>query len=462
MKFFPLVFGAFFLSMPAHAQTPHGSDLSLFWGMPFVGILLSLAFFPLIRPTLWHNHYGKIVGAIGAVFFVLFSYSFGFRAAFDTLMAAVLHEYIPFVSLLFALFTISGGIRITGPFTGTPKSNVLILAIGALLASVIGTTGASMLFITVLLRANQWRLHKKHTVIFFIFLVANVGGCLTPLGDPPLFLGYLHGVPFFWPLQNLSHGLIIVAGVLLFVFYVLDSYYFRFETDKQEAPVKDKLRLYGKRNIPLLASVIGLVLMSGIGQDDMHVMICGVSKAVSDIVRDVGLILIGMLSIRVSHKADRQKNHFSWEPILEIAKIFFFIFLTVSPVVMILHAGTEGALAPLIALSHHADGRPDNFAYFWLSGLLSSFLDNAPTYLVFFHMAGGDALELISKLGHTLQALSFGAVFMGAMTYIGNAPNFMVRTIAEKRGVKMPSFFGYMLWSFGILGPIFFVFSLFL
>jgi Na+/H+ antiporter NhaD/arsenite permease-like protein len=461
MRIFAFFLTCFLAPVPAIAQTPNGQELSLLWGLPFVLILLSLALFPLINPKIWHKHYGIIVGAIGLGFFGAFAGIYGVGSGLDILAEAVLHEYIPFVSLLFALFTISGGIRITGPFTGTPKSNVLILVVGSLLASVIGTTGASMLLITVLLRANKWRTYQRHTVIFFIFLVANIGGCLSPLGDPPLFLGYLHGVPFFWPLQNLSGEFLIIVSFLMALYYGLDRYYYSHEIEKKMAPLREPLRLYGKRNIPLLLGVICLVLASGLWKDYMQITVLGVEKAFSDLARDMGLIAMGVLSILVSKQSDREKNHFSWEPIIEIAKIFFFIFLTVTPVVMILHAGTDGALAPLINLSHTAQG-PNNFAYFWLSGLLSSFLDNAPTYLVFFHMAGGEAAQLTGALSSTLQALSFGAVFMGAMTYIGNAPNFMVRSIAEERGIKMPSFFGYMLWSFGILGPLFLVFSLFL
>lgn len=319
-----------------------------------------------------------------------------------------------------------------------------------------------MLLINPLLRANRWRDHKKHTVIFFIFLVSNIGGLLTPLGDPPLFLGFLQGVPFFWTTQHLYYEFVSFSVILLTLYYFIDRHYYAKQApDHQEPQRRQKFRIHGKRNLPLLAGVISLVLLSSHLKGSVAFTLFGVEKSLGALIRDVGLVLLSLISIRISTAEDRKGNEFSWEPILEIAKIFFAIFIAVWPVITILHAGENGGLAFLVKLAHLEGGHPNNVAYFWLTGLLSGFLDNAPTYLVFFHMAGGDAAHLTTALTDTLIAISVSSVFMGAMTYIGNAPNFMVRSIAEKRGIKMPSFFGYMVWSFGILGPLLLALSFF-
>jgi Na+/H+ antiporter NhaD/arsenite permease-like protein len=333
-----------------------------------------------------------------------------------------------------------------------------LLGVGTFLAGWIGTTGAAMLLVRPLLHINEHRQMRVHHMIFFIFLIANIGGGLTPLGDPPLFLGFLNGVDFFWPLENLAFDIIFLTLPLLLIFYGIDSY-FSWKEGYHERQKRVSISLKGTFNGLLFLGVIGLVLMSGVLQSDIHISFGIVSVELFDLIRDGGLILLAIVSFVFTPSDIHKENHFSWEPLKEVAKLFFGIFITVIPVIAILTAGSRGALAPLISLVE-VNGVPNNMMYFWLTGGLSSFLDNAPTYLVFFYMAGGDANALMTTLTHTLEAISLGAVFLGAMTYIGNAPNFMVKAIAESRKVDMPSFFGYMAWSLIILLPLFVLLSL--
>lgn len=443
-----------------------GKELGVLWIAPFVCMLLSIAICPLAVPHFWHHNYGKVAVFWGLAFLLPFSLAYGFSLAWYEFLHAMLLEYIPFIILLFALFTVAGGIRLTGSLVGTPKVNAGILLIGTLLASWMGTTGAAMLLIRPLLRANAHRKYKVHSVVFFIFLVANIGGALTPLGDPPLFLGFLQGVKFFWTLTHLFIPMMVVALLLLAVYFVLDSVLFRME-GKPTPPGTDsgeKLGVDGKVNFYLLGGIVLSVLMSGMWHPGKSYHIYEVELELQNLVRDGLLLVIAWLSLRWTSEQCRELNEFSWGPIEEVAKLFLGIFISMIPALAILKAGSNGALASIINLVS-TNGVPNNSMFFWLSGALSSFLDNAPTYLVFFNTAGGipvPPLEAKAVAGHlmtemapTLTAISAGAVFMGANTYIGNAPNFMVRSIAEDMGVKMPSFFGYMLWSGCILIPSF-------
>ncbi|HWR05079.1 MAG TPA: sodium:proton antiporter [Humidesulfovibrio sp.] len=432
-----------------------GSALSLWWAMPFACMLLSIAILPLTLPVIWAEHFGKIALFWALTFIVPCAVLFGPGLAFTELAHTLVLEYLPFLILLFALFTISGGVRLTGSLSGKPASNTVILAIGTLLSSVMGTTGASMLLIRPLLRANEHREHKVHTVVFFIFLVSNIGGSLTPLGDPPLFLGFLKGVSFFWTTTHLFSEMLFASGTLLVLYYLLDLRMMRKETPR--GPLKGRrhaLRLEGGVNMLLLLGVVGAVLLSGIWKPEIEFPAGPVIIALQDLTRDGLLLALAGLSLLLTAKETREQNSFSWEPIEEVAKLFFGIFVTMIPAITMLKAGPSGAMREVIALVSH-DGVAVNHMYFWLSGILSSFLDNAPTYLVFFNTAGGDAAQLMAEAPLTLAAISCGSVFMGANSYIGNAPNFMVRSIAESQGVKMPSFFGYMAWSVGILIPLF-------
>ncbi|MCY4231011.1 MAG: sodium:proton antiporter [Alphaproteobacteria bacterium] len=459
-----LLFGAG-PALAAGAGAPHldGGGLGLIWCVPFVGILLSIALFPLLAPAFWHHHFGKVSAFWAFAFLLPFLAVFGWELTLFEILHVGLLEYIPFIILLLSLFTVAGGIRLTGRLVGTPVVNTGILLLGTVLASWMGTTGAAMLLIRPIIRANEWRRYKVHTMVFFIFLVANIGGSLTPLGDPPLFLGFLKGVDFFWPTGAMLVPMLLVSTLLLVLYYGVDSLLYRRETGKpvdEDEGDGERLGLSGKVNFLLLAGVVAAVLMSGVWRPGVSFDVFHVTVELQNLCRDLLLLAIAWISWVVTDRANRDANGFSWFPILEVAKLFAGIFLTIVPAIAILRAGTSGALEPVVSLVTGADGRPDEAMYFWLTGILSSFLDNAPTYLVFFNTAGGDAQELMGPLYGTLLAISAGAVFMGANTYIGNAPNFMVRAICEERGIAMPSFFGYMVWSVGILAPIFLLVTL--
>ncbi len=381
-------------------------------------------------------------------------------------------DYIPFIILLWGLFAVSGGILIKGSMKGSPGVNTLILLIGTLLASVIGTTGASMLLIRPLIRSNAGRRRVVHTIVFFIFLVSNIGGSLTPIGDPPLFLGFLHGVPFFWTLK-LFPMMAFCVVIILAVYFILDTMYYRKESIIPEAGEKQPLGLSGSVNFIFLGGIIGAVLFSGIAKLG-EIEIAGLHIYTASLIRDSAIIAMGLLSIKATGKAIREANGFNWHPIREVAYLFAGIFMTIIPVLAILKAGEKGALAFLIK------NLQQPIHYFWVVGPLSSFLDNAPTYLTYFNSALGrffpgtpESVAVPVLVSETLVpgmkftysefliAISAGSVFMGANTYIGNAPNFMVKAIAEEAGLPMPSFFGFMIkYSIPILIPIFIAVSL--
>lgn len=451
---------------PALAAEAHGlpgAAMTLWWALPFAGLLLSIACGPLLFHHVWERHYGKIAAGWAALTVLPMAAAFGVSVAGEAVLHALLLEYMSFIILLFALFAISGGILVAGNINGTPLVNTGLLLIGSILASVIGTTGAAMVMIRPMIRANDNRPFNAHVVIFFIFLVANIGGSLTPLGDPPLFIGFLRGVDFFWTTVHILPDTLFVGGIVLAVFFVLDTVLHHRE--KGQPKIKDptpdkKVRLRGLANLPLLAGVIAAILMSASWKPGVAFTILGVELEWQNLVRDVVILALAFVSLVVSRKEHRLANGFEWGPIAEVAKLFAAIFVCIAPVVAILQAGANGALSPLVALVTRPDGQPNDMAYFWLTGALSSFLDNAPTYLVFFELAGGDPQHLMTEYASTLAAISAGAVFMGANTYIGNAPNFMVYAIARRQGVNMPSFFGYMLWSGLVLIPTFLLSSL--
>ena len=440
-----------------------GASLSLAWGIPFAGLLLSIALGPLLAHRIWHGHYGKIALAWTALTLAALGFAFGPAATMAAAAHAILLEYVPFIVLLFSLFTIAGGILVRGNIHGSPRNNALLLALGALLASFVGTTGASMILIRPMIRANDDRRHNAHVVIFFIFLVSNIGGALTPLGDPPLFVGFLRGVDFFWTTTHLLPETLFVAGLTLAAFFAIDAWLYHSEgvTRPDPTPPTKTIEIRGSINFILLAAVVGAILTSAAWRPGIGFVLLGVHLELQNLLRDLVLFGLAMLSLWWTPEALRVENGFDWEPIKEVAKIFAAIFLCIVPVLAMLSARDAGALAGLVALVTGPDGFPRNATYFWMTGALSSFLDNVPTYLVFFELAGGNAGELMGHvpgkeyLASTLAAISSGAVFMGANTYIGNAPNFMVYAIARGMGVRMPSFLGYMLWSGTILLPIF-------
>ena len=418
-----------------------GHLLPLWSVIPFVLMLLSIAVLPLLAERTWQYNQNKALVSL-----LLGGPVAALTALVDaTALAHAAKEYVAFILLIGVLFTIAGGIVVRGTLAGTPGLNTLVLAAGAVLASLIGTTGASMVLIRPLLRANSVRIRKAHVFVFFIFIVANIGGLLTPLGDPPLFLGYLRGVPFTWTL-GLWRPWLFANGSLLLLFYIVDSTVFRREDierpgdlDKVAVEHQVPLSIAGKWNVFFLAAVVVLLFASG-------------QLGLPVLVQDAGLIVIGALAWVSTPDALRQENGFSWHPIVEVAALFAGIFATMIPPLAILNA--RGAELGLEQPWH----------YFWASGMLSSFLDNAPTYLTFASAASGSVGTDATDLGQLLRtdrgaalltAISLGSVFMGANSYIGNGPNFMVKAIAEKSGVVMPGFFRYLGFSAVILLPLF-------
>ena len=453
----------------AHHGGVDGAKLPIWSIIPFVGILLSIAIFPLVLDSHFLVHHGGKMSLVWASVFAI-PYLIAFRGdAFYDILHIYLLDYIPFILLLWGLFTVAGGILVRGTLRGTPILNTFLLLIGTVIASWVGTTGASMLLIRPLIRANAYRKNKVHLIVFFIFLVSNIGGSLTPIGDPPLFLGFLRGVPFFWTTTALLPHMLLISVILIILFFIIDTLMFKREGGVvPDDGTNEPIRIEGLFNLVFLFGIIGAVLMSGTFKWG-EVNILGVHVYWQNIAREVLIVVMGLLSLKYTPFSGelRQSNEFSWEPIEEVAKVFAGIFMTIIPALAILKAGENGALAGLIG----AMKQPVH--YFWITGILSSFLDNAPTYLTFFNTALGKlhltetvVPQILSgqltdpqhlEFTRLLIAISIGAVFMGANTYIGNAPNFMVKAIAEQSGIRMPSFFGFMLWSVAILFPLFVV-----
>lgn len=433
-----------------------GATLNPVWTIPFVGILLSIALLPLFAGAFWRSHYGKVSAAWSLAFLLPCAWVFGSQVALELVAHALIAEYLPFILLLYALYTISGGILLEGNLRGSPAVNTGLLAMGALLASLMGTTGAAVLLIRPLLRANDQRKHRVHIVMFFIFLVANIGGGLTPLGDPPLFLGFLKGVDFFWTLRHMALPVGLLTGVLLGLFYLLDRHFYRQPGESSDSdPTPDSpLRVRGAANFLLLAGVVAAVLISGLWRPGIGFRLLAADIELQNLLRGSLMLILAGVSLAITPASLRAANGFTWEPIAEVGKLFAGIFICIAPAIAILRAGSEGGLAGLVALVSDGRGAPIDVMYFWVTGALSSVLDNAPTYLVFFNLASGDA-ALLMQQAPTLLAISMGSVFMGALTYVGNAPNFMVKSIAEQSGVNMPSFFGYLFWSCLVLLPLF-------
>jgi Na+/H+ antiporter NhaD/arsenite permease-like protein len=441
-----------FVPQAAHAAPAlDGASMGWQWALPFAGILLSIAAGPLLFAKIWHDHYGKIAAGWALLTLAALAIRFGAATALAAFVHAVLAEYLSFIVLLFALYTVAGGIHIVGNFGGRPLSNAAVLAFGAAMASVVGTTGAAMILVRPLIQSNAPREHKVHVVVFFIFLVANIGGALSPLGDPPLFVGFLRGVDFFWTTTHLFAETVLAAALVLAMFVALDAWY----ASREETPARmGAPRLYGLINLPLIAAIIAMILLSAVWEPGVTLTVLGTHVELQNLVRDGALVLIALASLWLTPDEHRAANDFTWEPIREVAKLFAGIFVCIIPVLAMLEAGRAGSFGWLLDAVTRPSGEHHEVAFFWLTGVLSAFLDNAPTYLVFFQLAGGDASELMTHLAPTLAAISMGAVYMGALTYIGNAPNLMVYAIAEERGVKMPSFFGYMLWSGAVLLPV--------
>ena len=418
------------------------------WAMiPFAMMLLSIAVMPLAAEKWWHSNLHKLY-----VSFAL-AIAAGIYLAVNGMGAELLHQmlydYMPFIVLLGALFIVTGGIRIEGNVAATPAANVSVLCSGFVLASFMGTTGAAMLLIRRLIEINKRRTYKTHTILFFIALVANCGGILTPLGDPPLFLLYLRGADFFW-FMNLAPQWLFAGGMLMIIYYFTDRYYYAKEpAEARLKPAKgsSKIRIVGKRNILLLVAVV--LTLSLVNHSNIPAMGDPEAPIFMRFLREIVLIIIAVASLAVTGRGIRRANNFSWEPITEVAVLFVGIFATMTPALIYLNAN-----AASLGLTHP-------WHFFYGTGALSQFLDNAPTALAFHTVATGlphvDGVRYIADVPEPLlAAISLGAVFFGAMTYIGNGPNFMVKSIAEQSDIRMPSFFGYMAkFSLIILLPVY-------
>jgi Na+/H+ antiporter NhaD/arsenite permease-like protein len=432
-----------------------GASMRWPWMMPFIGILLSIATGPLLFPKFWLTHYGKIALGWAVVTLAPLAFLHGVSATIAAFVHMILAEYMSFILLLFALYTVAGGIRVIGGIRPSAWNNAGILAFGALIASIVGTPGAAMILIRPLIRANERRTHNAHVIVFFIILVANIGGALTPLGNPPLFIGFLHGIRFLWTAQHLWLQTMIVVIPVLAIFIAVDAWYSRKETAPQNIVPGEPIEVYGGINVLLMGIIIAATIISAVWTPGIALDIRGTKLELQNLVRDAVFVLTALASLWLTPNEHRAANGFTWEPIREVAILFGGIFVAVIPVMAMLQVGENGAFAFLLRAVTARDGSAHEAAYFWLSGALSAFLDNAPTYLVFFELAGGDASHLMGPLAGTLASISMGATYMGALTYIGNAPNFMIYAIARERGVKMPDFFGYMLWAGIILIPLF-------
>ena len=431
--------------------------------IPFAGLLLSIAVMPLVIPKLWEKYQPLIVAAWSILFIVPFAVKYGIPLAAETVLECVVNDYLTFIVLLFGLFCVAGNITLEGEFAGSPRINTGLLAIGTLLSSVIGTTGASMLLVRPFIKMNSWRRRKRHIMIFFIFLISNMGGCMTPIGDPPLLMGFMRGIPFFWSM-HLFKILVFNMVILLFVFYHLDMRAYRKDIARGLKPDISRpgtnFHIDGLHNLIFVAMIVGAVILSGVlpGMEAFQnadgtvkgIHILGeVTLGYPSLIEIFIILLAAFLSFRTTNANIRVRNHFTWGAIQEVAVLFIGIFITMQPALMLLKA--KGADL----------GITEPYQMFWTTGALSSFLDNTPTYLVFLTTAGalGYKSGMSTVVGtvpvHLLTAISCGAVFMGANTYIGNAPNFMVKSISDENGIRMPSFFGYILWSMVCLVPVF-------
>lgn len=441
---------------PAHAAlTLDSSSMGLPWVLPFAGTLASIAIGPLLFPKPWHAHYGKIAFSWAILTFALLAIFLDASVAVTAFAHTMLSEYVSFILLLFALYTVAGGILVTGDIGASPGTNLGLLALGTFAASIVGTTGAAMILIRPIIRANAARKHNVHVIVFFIILACNIGGALTPLGDPPLFIGFLNGIGFFWTAQNLWKQTAIVAVPILAMFFIVDLWHSRRDPAARSMVTRQPLKLHGHINFLLIGIVIAATLMSAVWKPGIAFHVYGTNIEMQNLLRDGVFVLTALASLWLTPDEYRAANDFTWEPIREVAILFAAIFVTIIPIKAMLAAGANGAFAFLLQAVTAPGGGPHEAAYFWLTGGLGAFLDNAPTYLVFFQLAGGDAKQLMGPLAGTLASISMGAVYAGALTYIGNAPNFMAYAIAQERGIRMPNFFSYTLWAAVILIPLF-------
>ncbi len=452
-----------FLLFVTKKEDREGMMMNLAFCIPFAGLLLCIAVLPLVKAEWWEAHQPHAVVFWSLLFVLPFAFVYGPGQAFEKVLECIVDDYLTFIILLFGLFCVSGNITLEGDLAGSPRINVGLLLIGTMLSSWIGTTGASMLMVRPIIKMNAWRKRRSHIMVFFIFLISNIGGCLTPIGDPPLLMGFMRGVPFCWSL-HLFPVLLFNVVILLTIFYFLDRRAYRKDIAEGLKPDISKpgteVHILGLHNLIFLAMIVAAVILSGTlpgmaAFQDAEGAVRGihlfgeVTLTYPALIEVVIILVAAFLSFKTTSVEIRRKNHFTWGAIQEVAVLFVGIFITMQPALMILKA--NGASLGL--------NKP--FEMFWATGCLSSFLDNTPTYLVFLTTAGalGFTEGMPTILGTVpiamLEAISCGAVFMGANTYIGNAPNFMVKSISDENGIRMPSFFGYLLWSITFLIPVF-------
>lgn len=452
-----------FLLFVTKKEDREGMMMNLAFCIPFAGLLLCIAVLPLVKAEWWEAHQPHAVVFWSLLFVLPFAFVYGPGQAFEKVLECIVDDYLTFIILLFGLFCVSGNITLEGDLAGSPRINVGLLLIGTMLSSWIGTTGASMLMVRPIIKMNAWRKRRSHIMVFFIFLISNIGGCLTPIGDPPLLMGFMRGVPFFWSL-HLFPVLLFNVVILLTIFYFLDRRAYRKDIAEGLKPDISKpgteVHILGLHNLIFLAMIVAAVILSGTlpgmaAFQDAEGAVRGihlfgeVTLTYPALIEVMIILVAAFLSFKTTSVEIRRKNHFTWGAIQEVAVLFVGIFITMQPALMILKA--NGASLGL--------NKP--FEMFWATGCLSSFLDNTPTYLVFLTTAGalGFTEGMPTILGTVpiamLEAISCGAVFMGANTYIGNAPNFMVKSISDENGIRMPSFFGYLLWSITFLIPVF-------
>lgn len=429
------------------------------WAVPFLGIIFSMSFLPLLCPKLWEK-YGCFVPLFwSGAYLSAVAICFGPGEIVPAVWEPILTDYLPFIILISALYIVSGGIFVDFPRGRGYIFNTLFLFFGSVIAGWIGTTGAAALLIRPFLRANTGRLHTTHLPVFFILMVANIGGAATPLGDPPLFIGFLKGIDFFWFVKKLYPFSLGTLTFLSLLFLVTD--YICFKADKEiSRPQTNEpsIRVEGMMNIILTAIILAAVIFCNF---EGTFTLLGEKFSISSLLRNTILSAISIISLKFTPPEIREKNSFSVAPIREIAELFAGIFITVVPIIRILHLGSSGAFGCLFDwIAPGGEFVVDRC--FWACGTLSSFLDNAPTFLIFFHLTSGDPNILMTVKSNLLTAFSVSSVFMGAMTYIGNAPNLIVRSISVSYGLKVPSFLGYMVWSMALLAPIFIVISYFL
>ncbi len=425
--------------------------IALPWGAPFLGVLVSIAVLPMLAPRLWHRRMAWVMGLWTAALLLPWVAAFGAADAAHLAWHAILVEYLSFVTILLALYAAGGGVLVRGGPAGTPGGNTLMLGVGMALGVVMGQAGAAMVMINPLLHANAHRRRKVHLPLFLIVLIANASGALTPLGNPPLYIGFLQGVPFLWPARHLIAPLAVLTGLLLLAFYLIDRH---LAADEPPAPAPARLHVRGWPNAVLIV-LTGAVVLAQNAARAGDVSILGEAVPLMRLVAILAFVAITLASAAITPKAVRQANDFTWAPMKEVALLFLAIFVTIQPVLHMLEAGLSGPLGPVLRLTLTAAGTPRPAAFFWLAGILSAFLDNAPTYLVFFNIARIEPATMTDAQAVSLAALSAGAVFFGGLTYIGNAPNMMVRGVAAHRGVRMPGFLGFLCLSAALLLPVF-------